>query len=144
MSVKQLSIFLENKPGTLQEMTQKLSDHQIDLRALSLAETEGFGICRIIVNDVYEAATVLKDEGYICRMIPVVVVPIPDEPGGLNRVLQMFKAASVNVEYMYAMLDAPEDHSATMIFKVDDVKAAEKALRAHDLIILTQDEIADM
>ena len=87
MAVKQVSIFVENKPGRMYEMTKVLADNNIDMGALSLSETEGFGIVRIIVDDVYDTATILKDAGYINKINHVVVVSIPDEPGGLSKVL---------------------------------------------------------
>ena len=104
MSVKQISIFVENRPGAMNEMTKVLAENNIDMRALSLAETEGFGIVRIIVDDAYEATTVLKDAGYINKLTPVVIVSIPDETGGLYKVLQILTDAEINVDYMYAIL----------------------------------------
>ena len=89
MSIKQISVFVENKPGAMNAMTKVLADHDIDMRALSLAETKDFGIVRIIVNNLYAATTVLKDAGYIHTITPVIGVAIPDTPGGLNRVLQV-------------------------------------------------------
>ena len=88
MAIKQISVFLENRPGTLQAMTDVLAGASIDLRALSVAETKDFGIVRMIVNDIYDTATVLKDAGYICSMTPVVAVPLPVEVGGLTRVFR--------------------------------------------------------
>ena len=88
MSVKQISIFMENKPGALLAMTTVLAENRIDMRAFTLAETSDFGIVRIIVDDVYEATTVLKEAGYVHTLTPVVVIAIPDEPGGLNKVLK--------------------------------------------------------
>ena len=90
MDVKQISVFLENKPGTLNEMTKVLTEHEIDLRALSLAETTDFGIARFITADVLETISILKDAGYVSSLTPVVVAEIPDEAGALNRVLQIF------------------------------------------------------
>jgi hypothetical protein len=143
MSVKQISIFVENKPGTMHDMTQVLADHSIDIRALSLTETEGFGIVRIIVDDVVETTTVLKQEGYVCRLTPVVVAEIPDEPGGLNRVLTIFHENQINVEYMYATLGGGAKR-ALMIFRVDDDKRAERELREKHIQLIDQSDIADL
>ena len=104
MSIKQLSVFLENKPGTLRAMTDVLSQNGIDMRALSLAETKDFGIVRIIVDDVYKTTTALKDAGFVHTVTPVLGVAIPDEPGGLAQVLGVLDDAGVNAEYMYAFL----------------------------------------
>ncbi len=98
MSIKQISVFVENKPGALYAMTSVLAQNKVDMRALSLAETKDFGIVRIIVDNVYTAATVLKDAGYVHSVTPVVGVAIPDTPGGLNKVLQVRTYAKVTGE----------------------------------------------
>jgi len=144
MSVKQISVFLENKAGTLQGMTQTLADHKIDMRALSLAETNDFGIVRLIVDDVYTASTVLKEAGYIHNVTPVLGVAIPDEPGGLNVVLQILGEAGINVEYMYAFLGGPSAEHAYMIFRVQDRKVAAAALRSKGIQIVDQDHISQL
>lgn len=136
MSVKQISVFLENKPGALYAMTGVLAQNKIDMRAFSLAETSDFGIARIIVDDVYKTTTVLKDAGYVHNITPVLGVAIPDVPGGLNKVLQVLTDAQVNVEYMYAFLGGRQDGCAYMIFRVADNSKAAAALagqigRAH-------------
>ncbi len=141
MSIKQLSVFVENRPGAMNELTQVLADNNINMRALSLAETEGFGIVRIIVDDILETTTVLKQEGYINQLNPVVVVEIPHVAGGLNDVLTIFTKENININYMYAILSTDK---ALMTFKVDDPKVAEAALRRNGIHILTQDEIADL
>ena len=128
MSVKQVSIFLENKPGKMCEMTEVLAANKINMRALSLAETEGFGIVRIIVDDVYEATTVLKDAGYINKLTSVVIVEIPDRPGGLNEVLKVFAADGINLDYMYALSAETASNKAYMVFRVNDHRAASAAL----------------
>lgn len=141
--VKQISVFLENKPGRLNAMTQVLADNNIDMRALSLAETKDFGIARMIVDNVYNTMTVLKDAGYVCLMTPVLAVLIPDEPGGLSKVLDYFTRANVNVEYMYAFMDSAMD-DAYMIFRVEDTKAAEEALAGTGIRVVGQDEISNL
>ncbi len=144
MAIKQISVFLENKPGALQTMCQVLADHDIDMRALSLAETKDFGIARIIVDDVLDTATVLKDGGFISRLTPVIAVCIPDEPGGLNKVLEIFTKTNTNLEYMYAFLGSQKDH-AYMIFRVgDNEKAAEAALVSAGIRIVSQEEISEI
>ena len=90
MSVKQISIFLENKPGKMCEVSEVLAERGINMRGISLAETEGFGIVRIIVDDVYEATTVLKDNDFLNKLTSVVVAEIPDIPGGLSQILKVF------------------------------------------------------
>lgn len=144
MSVKQISIFLENKPGVMGSMTDVLAKNEIDMRALSLAETNDFGIVRIIVDDVYKATTVLKDEGFIHNVTPVLGVAIPDEPGGLNRVVQVLGEAAINVEYMYAFLGGEKSSHAYMIFRVQDLKAASAALAAKGIRCVDQEEIENI
>ena len=143
MSVKQISVFLENKPGALHAMTKVLAENNIDMRAFSLAETSEFGIARIIVDDIYKTTTVLRDEGFIHQLTPVVAAALPDVPGGLDQVLQVLSEAEVNVEYMYAFLGGKKD-SAYMIFRVtDDVKAS-AALSAKGIKLVGRDELATL
>ncbi len=144
MTVNQISVFLENKPGTLTAMTGLLAESGIDMRALSLAETNDFGIVRIIVDDVYRATTVLKDGGFIHQLTPVLAVLIPDEPGGLYKVLAVLQEAKVNVEYMYAFLGGGDVDHAYMIFRVQDTKAAGTALAAKGIRLVNQESISQI
>lgn len=144
MTVNQISVFLENKPGTLVAMTDLLAQNGIDLRALSLAETKDFGIVRVIVNDVYKAATVLKDGGFVHSLTPVLAVRIPDEPGGLHQVLEVLTQAQVNVDYMYAFLGGDDVNHAYMIFRVQDPKQAAAALTAKGIRLVDQENIAQI
>ena len=141
MSIKQISVFLENKPGALYGMTGVLAQNQVDMRALSLAETKDFGIARIIVDNLYKATTVLKEAGYVHSVTPVLGVAIPYTPGGLNKVLQVITNAGVNVEYMYAFLGGNSVDHAYMIFRVEDVDTAAAALAARGIQTVTQDEM---
>ena len=141
MSIKQISVFLENKPGSLYAMTGVLAQNQIDMRAFSLAETSDFGIARIIVDDVYKTTTVLKDAGYVHNITPVLGVAIPDVPGGLNKVLQALTDAQVNVEYMYAFLGGKDVEHAYMIFRVADNAAAASALAERGIKVVEQEEM---
>ncbi|MBR2258626.1 MAG: acetolactate synthase [Blautia sp.] len=143
MSIRQISVFLENKPGTLQKMTSVFAENKIDMRALSLAETKDFGIARLIVDDVFAATNVLKEADFVASLTPVLAYEIPDEAGGLNKLLMEFTKAGVNIEYMYAFLGAG-NNKAYMIFRVADTKAAEKALSARGMAPLTQEDIAQI
>ncbi len=144
MSLKQISVFVENKPGKMQHLTQVLADHNVDMRALSLAETSDFGIVRIIVDDVYAASTMLKDEGFIHSVNKVLGVAIPDEPGGLNTVLAILSEAQINVEYMYAFMGGKNVDHAYMIFRVEDRKAAVTALGQKGIRCIDQEELSQM
>lgn len=141
MNIKQISVFLENKPGALYAMTGVLAQNQVDLRALSVAETKDFGIVRMIADDVYKATTVLKEAGYIHSITPVLGVAIDDVPGGLNRVLQVLTDAKVNVEYMYAFLGGKKADHAYMVFRVENNEAATAALAARGIKTVEQEEM---
>ncbi len=140
MSLKQISVFLENKPGMLKQMTGILAAHEIDMRALSLAETKDFGIARIIVDDAYNAVNVLKDSGFVARLTSVLAVAIPDEPGGLDHLLTHFADAGVNIEYMYAFMGVGSE-KAIMIFRVADTKSAEVKLAGEGVKILSAEDL---
>lgn len=144
MSVKQISVFLENKPGVLNSMTEVLAKNNIDMRALSLAETNDFGIVRIIVDDVYAATTVLKEEGFVHSVTPVLGVAIPDEPGGLNKVVAVLMQERINIEYMYAFLGGKAVDHAYMIFRVQDLKAATAALGIKGIHCIDQEEVGKL
>ena len=144
MSIKQISVFLENKPGTLQKMTGVLAAHNIDMRALSLAETKDFGIARLIVDDVFNAVTVLKEASFVASLTSVLAVAVPDVPGGMDKLLQIFSEAEVNIEYMYAFIGGHEVDTACMIFRVADTQAAEAKLAGKGLKILTQEDISQL
>lgn len=141
MSIKQISVFLENKPGQLKKMTSVLAAHEIDMRALSVAETKDFGIARLVVNDVLAAVNVLQEADFIAKLTPVLAIAIDDKAGGLDQLLNYFTEADVNIEYMYAFLSSKH---AYMIFSVADTKAAESKLKNKGLKILSQEDIAEI
>ena len=142
MSIKQISVFLENRRGKLDEMARILAEQHIDLRALSLAEAQDFGIARMIVDDAYAAAAVLKENSFIANITPVLAYAVPDEPGGLSHLLSAFTAAELNIEYMYAFLGGKDSDHAYMIFRLTDSEKAESALAAQGFRSLTQEEIS--
>ena len=137
--INQISVFLENKPGALNRMTMVLARSGVNLRAISLAETTDFGIARMIVDDVITATTVLKDNDFICSLTPVLAYEIPDEAGGLNKLLMLFTDAGVNLEYMYSCILGEDQRRAFMIFRVADPSEAEAALTAKGVFTLTEE-----
>ncbi len=141
MSIKQISVFVENKPGAMSAMTEVLAANNIDMRALSLAETSDFGIVRIIVDNVYKATTVLKDAGYVHSVTDVIAVGLPNIPGGLNKVLSVLEGAGLNIEYMYAFLGKKDKNHAYMIFRVQDDATATKVLMENNIRSLNQNDI---
>ena len=142
MSVKQISVFLENRPGCLHDMTKALAEAGIDLRGLSLAETSDFGIVRLIVDDVTGTASTLRDAGFVASMTDVLAVEVPNVPGGLNRVLEVLDGAGINVEYMYAILGNKKSDTAYMIFRVDDNAKASAALNGAGVKIMGAEELS--
>lgn len=143
MTVKQISVFLEDKPSAMAEFTDVLSKNDIDMRALSLAESSDFGIVRVIVDDVYNAMQVIKDAGYICSATKVLAVAIPDEPGGLAKVIHYLGDNGINVEYMYAFTTTQKD-LAYMIFRVKDNEKAIQILTKNGVKLMCQDDLANL
>lgn len=129
MKVKQLSVFLENRPGTLAELTAVLAGKGVNLRALSIADTQDFGVVRIITADPLSALAELSAEGYICKLSDVLAVSVDDQAGALDKILQVLDDAGTSVEYLYASL-SPEAGRAFLIIRVRDTEAAEAALAA--------------
>ena len=127
MAIKQLTVFIQNKKGTVVSVTDILSKNNINLRALSIAETQDFGILRLIVNDEKAAEAVLAENGYLIKVIDVVGVKIGDAPGKLTAALDVLDKANINVEYLYAFMARTEKH-AYVVLRVEDNAVAEKAL----------------
>ena len=144
MSVKQISVFMENKPGALLAMTTVLAENRIDMRAFTLAETSDFGIVRIIVDDVYKTSTALKDMGFVYSISNVLGVVIPDVPGGLNQVLQILTEEDINVDYMYAFQGGKNISGAYMIFKVADANKASAVLTGRGIQLVDQEALDRM
>ena len=143
MTVKQISVFVENKPGKLMELAKLLEENSIDMRALSVAETEDFGILRIIVDDVYDTIRVLKDASYVCSVTDVVAVELPDQPGSLRKVLSVLSDNQINVEYTHAFA-ARKRNAAYMIFRVSDNEKAIEALNKNKMTPIDQEDLADL
>ena len=143
MSVKQISVFLENKAGALSDMTRILADNNIDMRAFSLSEASDFGIARVIVDDIYKATTVLKDAGYVHSVSEVLAVAIPDVPGGLNKILTVLSELDINLEYMYAFLGAKKN-AAYMIMKTSDPAKISAVLTGKGIRLAEQEELSEM
>ena len=127
MSLKQLTVFVENKQGTLVAITDTLAKHNINIRALSIADTQDFGILRLIVTDYDKAEKILTDEGFLVKSTLVVGVKIGDEPGKLSTALSVLDKEGINMEYLYAFMSRTEKH-AYVVLRVADNAQAEKAL----------------
>ncbi len=140
MKVEQISIFLENKAGRLAEVTEILAENQINIRALSLADTSDFGILRLIVTDTEKAKAALKDRGFTVGRTTVVAVEVQDQPGGLARILKILSSESINVEYMYAFVQQSGEN-AIMIFRFDRTDQAIETLQKHDIPIVPGERV---
>jgi hypothetical protein len=140
MRVKQISIFLENKTGRLAEVTRILGRENINIRALSIADTTDFGILRLIVNRPEEAGRALRKEGFMVSQTEVLAVAVPDRPGGLAGVLSVLISGAVNIEYLYAFIEK-SSADALVIFRVENCDAAIAALREQGIKVLSGDEV---
>ena len=138
--IRQISVFIDNRPATLAEMTRALADRNINLRALSLAETRDFGTTRIIVADVDACIEVLKGAGYHFIETDVLTVEVADRPGGMADVLECIAIEHISVEYAYAMIEKREG-SAVIILRVDNPGKAIMALRKKNIRLLTGEDI---
>jgi len=127
MNVTQLSVFMENKPGHLQNVLKTLSDQSINIITLTIAETSDFGVLRMIVNDPEKAKKVLHDARITCSTTEVLAVELDDKPGSLFKAIDTFSKNNLNIEYMYAFTEKRGDR-AVMIFRFDDIEAAKKAM----------------
>jgi hypothetical protein len=132
MSVKQISVFLENSKGRLAEVTRTLSHEKINIRALSLADTADFGVLRIIVNNPDRCLAVLKGKGFVAQVTEVIAVEVEDKPGGLAHILEVLDQDNVNVEYMYAYVEKSRDN-AVVICKIDDRDRALQVLEKNGI-----------
>ena len=139
MSVKQISVFIENKKGKLASATRYIADHNINLRALSIADTQDFGILRIICDDPKAANEALQAGGYITTVTDVLAAAISDKPGSLASILEVLSDANVVVEYTYAFLSAKA--GAYMIFRVDDNQSAAAALAGAGVKTANQEDL---
>lgn len=140
MSVKQISVFIENKKGSLAEVTKFIAESKINLKALSIADTQEFGILRIITDDPDRARDILKNEGYTVTATSVLAVALQDAPGSMAAILSVLSDADISVEYTYAFMSNIED-KAYMIFRVDDNDRASKALINANISVINQEDI---
>ena len=140
MSVHQISVFLENRAGQLAEITKVLADNGIDLRAISIAETADYGVLRMIVDNAEKATGILLTNGYILSMTPVLVVGVPDAPGGLAPVLSVMAEGNIDIEYMYSLF-TQEVGKAYMVFRVSDEKKFVELLAQHNMALTGAEEL---
>ncbi|NLM60529.1 MAG: acetolactate synthase [Clostridiales bacterium] len=140
MLINQISVFIENRPGRLYAITKTLSENDIDIRALSLADTTNFGILRLIVNDPVKADKVLRENGFTVSTTKVLAVQVEDKPGGLHSILEKLYEQSIGVEYAYAFITRKAD-GAFVILRVEDNEKAARYLKSCGVKIIEDDEI---
>ena len=140
MKLRQVSVFIENKVGRIMEITEVLSENKVNIRALSLADTSDFGILRMIVDNLDKASGALKEKGFIVKETEVVAVEVPDKPGGLAQVLEILCIANINVEYMYAFFEQPQD-KALLIFRFENPEGAIQVLMEKGIQISGGDKL---
>ena len=140
MAIKQLTVFVENKQGAVVSITDTLAKHEVNIRALSIAETQDFGILRLIVNDESTAEKTLSEEGYLIKVTDVVGVKIGDAPGKLTAALCVLDKAGINVEYLYAFMARTEKH-AYVVLRVENNAVAEEALEAAGFHLITDADV---
>ena len=140
MAIKQLTVFVQNKKGSVATVTDILSKNNVNLRALSIAETQDLGILRLIVNDEKTAEAVLAENGYLIKVIDVVGVKIGDAPGKLTAALDVLDKADINVEYLYAFMARTEKH-AYVVLRVEDNDVAEAALTGAGFKMISEADI---
>ena len=143
MTIEQISIFIENRKNALAEFTNVLATHNINIRAMSLADTSDFGIARIIVDDAAAVQGALERSHYIVKVTPVIAIEIPDEAGSLNRILKILADNGRNVEYMYGFTGR-KTNSAYMIIRCTDVAETEKVCEKNGIRMISQKELAEI
>ena len=136
--LKQITVFLENKPGRMEEVTGCLAEANINLHALSLADTTDFGILRIITSDTEKAMTVLKDNNFMAKTTQVIAVAIDHSPGSLHKVLHALNAPDISIEYIYAFTSRHKSYDAIVIFSVGNPTAAIEKLTSSGLTLLNE------
>ena len=140
MNIHQISVILENRTGQLAEITGLLAKENIDIRAISIAETADYGLARLIVDDSHKASSILLAHGDILSMTPVWAVEVPDSPGGLAELLEVLAQCQVDVEYMYSLFTHREGH-AYMIMRISDEPRFLSALGDRKIRIVSKEEL---
>ena len=139
-AIKQISIFVENKPGRMAGVAKALGDAGVNIRALTIAEAGDFGVIRMVVDDTERGYTALREKGFMVSETDVLAVEIKDVPGGLYEIANSLGMNNINVEYAYAFVTAKAER-AMLILRVDDVKRATEVLSEAGVRVATREEI---
>lgn len=143
MTVNQISIFLENRPETLSELTDILAKNNVNMRAMMLADTSDFGVARIITDDCEKVQKLLESNDYIVKVTGVIAIEIPDEAGSLNKILKLLGENGRNVEYMYGFTGR-KTNSACMILRCTDIPKTEEILEKNGIRTISQEQLKDI
>ena len=143
MAVNQLSIFVENKEGKLVTITDSIANANVDIRAMSVADTQDFGIFRLIVTDPQKAKSALESSGCFVSITKVVGISIPDEPGSLAKIVNILARHNINIEYMYAFITVSKKF-ASVVLRVADNDLAEQILVENGIRLLEESDIVNM
>ncbi len=143
MAVKQISIFVENKEGRIKKAIDTLAKENINIRALSIADTSKYGILRLIVSDNEKAIAALEKDGFIVKENEVIILAVPDEPNGLNSTLAVFDEKGINLEYLYAFVSSNSDE-AIVVMRLENMEKAIDALNESNVKILDENDIEDL
>ena len=143
MAVKQVSIFVENKEGRIKKAIDTLAKENINIRALSIADTTKYGILRLIVSDNEKAIAALEKDGFIVKENEVIILAVPDEPNGLNSTLAVFDEKGINLEYLYAFVSSKTDE-AIVVMRLENMEKAVDTLNESNIKILDAEDIKDL
>ena len=143
MAVKQISIFVENKEGRIKKAIDTLAKENINIRALSIADTTKYGILRLIVSDNEKAIEALEKDNFIVKENEVIILAVPDEPNGLNSTLEVFDEKGINLEYLYAFVSSKTDE-AIVVMRLENMEKAIEALDESNVKILDEDDIKNL
>ena len=143
MKITQISVFLENRKGRLYDVCSLLGKNSVNIRALTIAETESFGVLRIVVDKSDLAVKLLRENQFVANFTDVVAIEVPDEPGGLAAILKVFAENDVNVEYMYGFVEKFSD-KALLVMRFEDTDFAQQILAKHDIRVVTEKDIGGL
>jgi hypothetical protein len=140
MKITQISIFLENRKGRLYDVCSLLGRSDVNIRALTVAETESFGVLRIVVDKSDLAIKLLRDNHFVANFTEVVAIEVPDKPGGLASILKIFADNDVNIEYMYGFVEKFSD-KALLVMRFEDTDFAQQILAKHNIHVVAEKDI---
>jgi len=143
MKITQISVFLENRKGRLHDVCSLLGENEVNIRALTIAETESFGVLRIVVDQSETAIKLLQDNGFVANFTDVVAIEVGDRPGGLAAVLKIFAENDVNIEYMYGFVEKFTD-KALLVFRFENTDFAQEILARNNISVVTKKEIGGL